>query len=258
MSDAQADFQSGVVRPVECFRSGWQLIREKYWLMLGISIVGVLIAQFVPFSIAVGPAMCGIYLCLFRLERGQSVKFEHLMRGIDYFLQSFIATLFMVIPILLIVVPAYLVFLGAVIFETAGKQKPGAPPDPDMGITILVGALLFTLVIFVVSIVISVLFIFVYPLIVERKLTGVQAVKTSIRAAFANLGGVLGFTLLNIVLHMVGSLACCVGGYFLIPVHMAAVVVAYRAVFPALPAPEQPVVEQDPNDPNRSDFDELN
>ena len=40
-------------------------------------------------GVAMGPAMCGIFFCLLRQERGQPVKFDHLMRGIDYFLQRF-------------------------------------------------------------------------------------------------------------------------------------------------------------------------
>src|SRR5450432_4218170 len=156
MSEVEPAFNRGVVRPVECLRGGWELIKEDYWLFFGISVVGMLIASFVPMNIAMGPAMCGIYFCLLRRQRGQTVKFDHLTRGIDYFVQSLIATIIMVIPILVIVLPTYLVFLGIVLTQ-AGQQKQGAPPDPNAAWTILIGVAIFSLVVFVVSIVVSAL-----------------------------------------------------------------------------------------------------
>jgi uncharacterized membrane protein len=67
---------------------------------------------------------------------------------------------------------------------------------------------------------------------VDKKLSGVDAVKTSVRAARANLGGVIGLVLLNCVLTLVGVLCCYVGAFAVIPVTMAANAVIYRKVFP--------------------------
>jgi uncharacterized membrane protein len=75
---------------------------------------------------------------------------------------------------------------------------------------------------------------------VDRKLTGVQAVMTSFRAARSNFGGVLGLVLLTTLLNILGSLACCIGQFFVAPIHFAAVAVAYRLVFPDEPVPEKP------------------
>jgi large-conductance mechanosensitive channel len=238
MNDDRPSFARGAVRPIECFKAGWELIKNDYWLMLGITAVGMLIASVAPLGILLGPMMCGIFYCLLRRANGRLVKFEMLFRGFDHFVQSLIATMIMIVPMIAIMVPAYLGFIVAVL--SAAPQKPGAPPDPNAAKIALVayGAFLFAII--GVSIVVNVLFFFIYPLIVDRRLTGVQAVGTSIRAAWANLGGVLGIVLLNTLFDLVGYLACCVGLFFVMPLHYAAIAVAYRAVFPPDVPPEAP------------------
>jgi uncharacterized membrane protein len=81
------------------------------------------------------------------------------------------------------------------------------------------------------------IFPFAYQLVVERNLSGWEATKLSARAAQANLGGVLGLVLIEMVLGMMGILLCCIGLVFVMPVTKAAWAVAYRQVFPA---PAQP------------------
>ena len=48
----------------------------------------------------------------------------------------------------------------------------------------------------IVSLVIHSLFLFAYPLIVDRKLSGLDAIKLSYRAALQNLSGIVGLVLL--------------------------------------------------------------
>ena len=189
MNEDQPTFNRNAVKPIQCLREGWDLIKGNYWLFMGIALVGTLIASVAPFGILLGPMMCGIYFCLFRQIRGESVKFEMLFRGFDYFVQSLIATMIMIVPMLVIIIPAYAIFIA---FVVATTPPQGAPPNPDAAWTMLGGMGLFYLVVFLVSIVISVLFFFTFPLIADRNMKGVQAVRTSIRAATANLGGVIG------------------------------------------------------------------
>jgi hypothetical protein len=49
------DIRRGVVRPIICYKSGWTIIKDQYWLILGVSFVGMLIASAVPFAISWGP-----------------------------------------------------------------------------------------------------------------------------------------------------------------------------------------------------------
>ena len=55
-----AEFQTGVIRPIECMKEGWDLIKDQYWLILGITTVGMLIGSFIPLGIGIGAMFCGI------------------------------------------------------------------------------------------------------------------------------------------------------------------------------------------------------
>ncbi|HYU97765.1 MAG TPA: hypothetical protein VE977_03010, partial [Pyrinomonadaceae bacterium] len=87
------------------------------------------------------------------------------------------------------------------------------------------------LVIMVLLIVLSVVFAFAYPLIVDRRLKGFDAVKLSIRAGFANFWRLLGMMFLTGLLTFVGVLFCYVGVFFVMPIGIAAIAAAYEQVF---------------------------
>ena len=102
----------------------------------------------------------------------------------------------------------------------------------------------FALIIAAFVICISVLFTFAYPLIVDRKLTGMDAVKLSVKAGLANFWRILGLLLLNGVVGLAGALLCYVGVFLVLPVTFAALAIAYEQVFglgqvqsPRLPPP---------------------
>lgn len=92
----------------------------------------------------------------------------------------------------------------------------------------------------VVSLFVGIFFMFPYSLIVDRKLSGLEAVKTSIRAGAANFGGIFGLLLLNYGLIIVGVFACYVGALLTMPVSIASYAVAYRKVFGEGPASAVP------------------
>jgi hypothetical protein len=212
---------------MECLRGGWDLIKGQYWLFLGIAIVALFIGSAVPMGILMGPMMCGLYLALFRRQRGEPVTFDLLFKGFDYFKESVIATLIQVVPMLLILLPTYVISFA--VFLTAFKPgRRGQPPDM---FPIFAFMTIIFLVVMVLSIAIGVLFAFTFPLIVDRGLSGVDAVKTSIKAATGNLGGVLGLMLMMMLLSFVGVLLCYVGALLMLPIHFAAWSVAYRQVF---------------------------
>jgi uncharacterized membrane protein len=92
--------------------------------------------------------------------------------------------------------------------------------------------ILFVATLMIISLVVEIFLLFAFPLVVDRKLSGLDAVKLSFRASKANLGGVIGLLLLNALLGFVGLLCCIVGLYFYMPVSFAVHLVAYRRVFP--------------------------
>ena len=233
MTPDNIQFRTGVIKPVECLKEGWALIKDQYWLFLGIVFVGVFIGGAVPL-VLIGPMMVGIYLCFFRRMRGEPVEFGNLFKGFDYFAQGLIAALIQMIPMVVIMVPAYIIMF--VLMMTSMPR--GGRMDPEDSsrflFTFLGFELVFVVVLLAVGIAINIFFMFAFPLIADRGLSGLEAIKLSIKAGKANFGGILGLILLNVAIGMLGVLACYFGVFFIMPVSMASYAVAYRRVFPAL------------------------
>jgi len=222
------EFRRSVVKPIECLKAGYELVRSQYWLFAGIVAVGMIIASVVPLGILMGPMMCGIYLTLFKHRRGQRIEFGDLFKGFDYFGESLIAALLHIVPIFVVLVPTYIILyisMFAMMAAAGGGSDPGIILG-FFGFWAIIWIVLIAILIFV-----SMLFTFAYPLIADRRLSGFDAVRLSAKAAMANLGGLLGMTLLSSLLTFVGVLACYVGAFLVLPITFGAIAVAYEQVF---------------------------
>jgi len=215
---------------MECIKGGWEIIKSQYWLFVGMTLVGLLIGSAVPLGIMLGPMMCGLHLAFLKARRGQPIEFGMLFKGFDYFGPSLIATLLHILPIVAIVLPAYILFYVSIFVSMAASQNSGEPnPGALLGVMVMFG--IFWLVVVVVVVIVSIGFTFAYPLIVDRKLQGLDAVKLSFRAAFANFWRLLGMTLITSLLGVLGMLACYVGAFLVMPIGYAAISKAYEQVF---------------------------
>ena len=236
MDATLSQFRTGVIKPVECLKEGWALIKDQYWLFLGISLVGILIGGVFPI-VLLGPMMVGIFLCLFQRMRNQPVEFGSLFKGFDQFVPGLVVTVLKMIPIFIVLVPYYIFLFGMM----ATTMPRGQLEDPEQARNFFMSffgfEIVFFLVIMVVSIAVEIFFMFAFPLVADRKLSGLEAVKLSFRAGKANLGGVLGLMLLNALLGFVGVLCCVVGVYFYLPIAFASQAVAFRRVFPEVSQP---------------------
>jgi hypothetical protein len=234
MTPDNVQFRTGVIKPVECVKEAWALIKDQYWLFLGITFVGMFIGGAVPL-VLIGPMMVGIYLCLFRKMRGEPVDFGILFKGFDYFAQSLIAALLQMIPMVVIMVPFYIVMF---VLMMTSMPRGGGRMDPDASsrfmFTFFGFEAVFILVMIAVGIAVNIFFMFAFPLIADRGLSGLEAVKLSIKAGKANFGGILGLLLLNAGIGLLGVLACYVGVFFIMPISLASYAVAYRRVFPSI------------------------
>ena len=143
----------------------------------------LLIGSAIPLGILMGPMMCGLYLSFFKTRRGEPIELGTLFKGFDYFGPSVVATLLHVIPIIAIIVPAYIVFYVGFILSMTVQ---GNEPNPGAMLGLLGMFTLFWIVMFFVIIFLSVGFAFVYPLLVDRKMAAMDAIKLSFKAAIAN------------------------------------------------------------------------
>src|SRR5215813_1815421 len=166
----ETTFKRKAVEPIACMKAGWDLIRGQYWLFVGITLVGMIIGGLVPMAILFGPMMCGIYLALFRHQRGEPIEFGTLFQGFDYFGPSLIATLLHMVPVVAILVPLYFImFLFPLLLI---PLQHNGEPNPAIGILFVAVFVIVMFVVMLLMIVVNVAFIFSYPLIVDKKLQG--------------------------------------------------------------------------------------
>ena len=225
----EIEFKRNAVQPVECIKAGWDLMRRQYWLFVGMTLVGMIIGSLIPFGILMGPMTCGIYLALFQTRHGHPIEFGLLFKGFDYFGDAVIATLLHMIPIVIVIAPAYILYIVGMFGMMATSQN--GEPNPGAMLGFFGVFAVVWLVIMLVLIVLSVVFTFAYPLIVDRRLKGFDAVKLSIRAGFANFWRLLGMLILSGLLSCVGLLLCYVGIFLVMPISFAAIAAAYEQVF---------------------------
>jgi len=138
-----------------------------------------------------------------------------------------IAALLHIVPILLIFIPSYVIFYAIFLVTMLGQR---GEPNPGSMLAFFGIFFVYWFIMVVIMIVISIAFTFAYPLIVDRGLSGVDAVKLSFRAAMANFWRLLGLSLLSAVLGFAGVILCYVGVFLVIPITLAAVAVAYEQV----------------------------
>lgn len=233
------EFRTGVLHPVEIYKEAWELMKDQYWLIFAITLVGLLIGGAVPI-IVIGPMICGIYLCMFQKIERRPVVFETLFKGFDFFMPSLIVAFVIMVPVFILIFTIYVPMIGAAI---AGNKMSEAEFVP-----FLIGFIIFEVIVAVIMVCFHTLLMFAFPLIADRKLSGIQSMKLSARAVWANLAGVAGLFGVGFVVGIVGYLMLCVGMYLVMPLILMANAVAYRKIFPKLEAPaETPPFSPPPN-----------
>lgn len=220
------EFQTGVIRPVECMKEGWELIKDDYWLFLGITFVGMIVGGIIPFGIGIGAMFCGIYFVMLQKMNRQRFEFGDLFKGFNYFVPGLVTSLIIIVPSIIAVIFLY-GSMVAVFFAIAASNGDGA-----IVFGAFAGLFIEGIIVALILSCLHALIMFAYPLIVDRNLNGVDAFKLSARAVWANLSGVVGIILLEFVMGIVGYMALAIGVYFVLPIMFAGVLVAYRKVFP--------------------------
>jgi hypothetical protein len=222
---SETEFRTGVIRPVECFKEGWELIKSQYWLLFAVTLTGAVIGG-VSMYVLIGAMICGIFLCYFQAIDGEPVNFELLFKGFSYFVPSLLLVFVIIVPTVILLMVVYAPFIAAAVM--------GSKLSPDEFFGLLVGSLVLDFIVVILMVCFHTLLMFAFPLLVDRNLSAVRAIKTSIKAVWKNLGGVAGIAGVGFLLSLLGTLACGVGTYFVIPIILAGNIVAYRKVFPKL------------------------
>jgi hypothetical protein len=218
------EFRTGVIKPIECVKEAWERIKPDFWLLFAVVLVGALLGA-ISFYVVMGAMICGINYVFLKQIDGEKFVFDDLWKGMQYLWPGLIVTAFIFVPMIVVYGFIYVPILAATIMGDRMSQNEL--------MSVLVGAFAVDLVLIVVMVCFHTLLMFSFPLIVDRKLGAIQAMTTSAKAVWKNMGGVVGLILVNMGIAILGELAFCIGIYLAIPVVFATNVVAYRKVFPA-------------------------
>jgi len=227
---AEREFASGKIRAVECVKEAFAAIRDEYWVLFAVSLVGMLVAA-VSLYVLIGAMVCGILKVYLRKidDRSGQVRFEDLWTGLSYFRPSLLPTILIVVPIVVwVLVLMVTMYIPLVIQLTSG----GSSVNEDELVRSFVAVFIIDLAVALVMVCLHSLLIFCYPLIVDHGISGWDSIKLSARAVMRNLGGIGRMVGLNFVLVAAGALAAGIGIYLIMPLLTAANLVAYRKVFP--------------------------
>lgn len=222
---SETGVRRGVVSPMECVQEGWTLISKDLLLYIGLGLVLLFGSGIVPILLQ-GPLTCGLFMCLSASARGEKPTFELMFKGFDKFVPSLIVALFQLIAVLVAMIPTFLLMFGAML-TAAATSSQGEAPGPLFFFGILGSYGLM----FVLMTAVQALFLFAYPLLAERELDGLAAVKLSIAGVRANLVGVLLLILLNAVISMVALMLCCLPILVAVPLMHASHFAAQRRIF---------------------------
>ena len=237
MSGNRIEFRTGRVSSREMFSEARALMSGHFWIMVGICLLGLIVGGVAPFGVLMGPMMCGIFMCWFAIMRNEKPTFSLLFEGFDVFMESLVATLIQLGISMLTMVLAFVVMAvgGVALLAVAGAGggQPGGNAEAAMGLLTIGAFVFFYGLIIGGSILVGALFAFTWPLIVDYRLSGLEAVKLSARAAWANLGNVFRLMILNVVVVAVAAVFCYLPVFLVFPIVFGSQAVLYRRIFPA-------------------------
>lgn len=232
------DFYPGAIDAGGCVSNGWEMVKRRYGMYLGMTLLTLVFVGCLPIInfFIMGPTLAGLYYVFLRDMRGEPVEFGMMFEGFKKFVPLMVVGLIQNIPGIIYQIFSFGLNMAQIMNDLGSHRRDfyqsSTPDFPIAGGVLAIG--LVGLAIFLIfSILWYLAFFFAIPLVMDRDLPPVEALKLSARAGFSNIGG---FILLMILLALVGfiGMLMCVFGFFLIsmPVMYAAYAMAYRQVFP--------------------------
>ncbi|MFO0939429.1 MAG: hypothetical protein U0930_01545 [Pirellulales bacterium] len=211
--------------PIDIFRRAVQLLKAQFWIFMAFSCLSVLIAAMVPFGLLFGPVLVGLFLCLKQSEQGAKFDINTLLKGMERFLDSFIVMVALIVVNMLVTVPMVIGFLVLMFSQV----EPGREPNVFL---LFGGIFVFALLVNLISLLAHLPFLFCFQLLADRKITAIEAIKLSAKAAWTNFSALAVLCILGAVMYILAAIMCVLPIFFFIPFWIAVMFVVYRDVFP--------------------------
>ncbi|MFZ1701365.1 MAG: hypothetical protein WBO10_00150 [Pyrinomonadaceae bacterium] len=234
MNIENIQFNRGSINAVECVSSGWEIIKPNYMMFVGgVLIVALLGCIPVASWFLLGPLLVGVYAAMLKQYRGENADFGMLFSGFSKFFPALvIGIIFMLPTILLNTYNLTLRLVQLLAVFNPNELTAGAAT------AFWIFGILLNLFVFIGSVLCWISFVFAMPLLAEHDLSIMETIRLSIRAGWANVGGLILLMLLIGLMLIGGVLALCIGIFFVLPIVYAAITVAYRQVFPIFNNPQ--------------------
>ncbi|MEP6925239.1 MAG: hypothetical protein ABI954_12300 [Pyrinomonadaceae bacterium] len=184
-----------------------------------------------------GLLTCGIYTALSRKANGGIPQFSDLFEGFKYFQQCLIFSL--IITLIHFVINVVFILIGVALgvsaFGAGLLTTRNGKFDPSVLAPIIGVVVVMALIYIVIFSVIGVCTFFTYPLIAERKLSAIGALKESAKAGISNFFSLIGLFIIQFFIALGGALLCGIGILFVLPILSATIFAAYLSVFGRTP-----------------------
>lgn len=183
-----------------------------------------------------GVFLCGIYKSISRVASGGRAEFGDLFSGFENIQACLIiAAIMAVIQFAFALVMLFVgvtVGIGALgVGGLSGIITPDGQVNPAIAGGLILVFLAFLGVYIVAALIWGALTTFIYPLIGERSLPGIEAFMTSVKSGLGNIGGLILLLLLGGLMLFVSAIPCGLGLPFVFPIYIAGIFSAYRSVF---------------------------
>lgn len=217
-----------------CIGRGWGVVRNRFFPTIGVTFLVslvYLVISAVPFLggilalVAQGILYGGLYWYFLRLLRGEPAELGDAFAGFrrnpkDLVLAGVVQGVIIFGVILVAVIP-----LIAIGFDLSGGRAPS-------GMTLMLLALLGVLLL-VGLFILSAMWMFSFPLVIDRGLGFWRAMEASRKTVFRCFGSVLGLLIVCGLIVIAGVLALGVGVLIALPVCAASLAAAYDELFGA-------------------------
>jgi uncharacterized membrane protein len=232
------DFYPGAIKAGDCVSNGWELVKLRYGMYLGITLLTLVFIGCIPLLnfFVLGPTLGGVYYVFLRDMRGEPVDFGMMFEGFKKFVPLMVVGLIQSIPGIIYQIFSFGINMTRIVNDLGSHRRDfyqsSAPDFPFSGGLLAIG-LIGIVVILIFYFLWHMALFFAIPLVMERDLPPVEAIKLSARAAFSNVGGFILLAILSFLVGLLGVLMCVVGAFLIsMPVMYAANAMAYRQVFP--------------------------
>ncbi len=224
-----------------CLVRSWTLYKSEFGLIFFTTLVVTIAASAASGFPYIGPVIGlalngvlygGLYSFYLKLIRGQKAELPDAFAGFQTALVPLIlgSLLTNVLFAALIIIASLPMLIPLVPLLIKYSKDPALAPDillPALG----AGAIVNIVLAAALAMLLYLLWIFTFPLIIDKRMEVWQAMETSRKTVMNNFGAMLGLFFVGILLTLLGVLACCIGMFFTLPVFFGAIAYAYEDLF---------------------------